>query len=136
MIINVFLILPSVPSLLVFPFIYLFMFIFIKHLSSFECSIVFYFLWLPMDYNPPGSSLHGIVQARNTGAGCHLLLPGTFLTGIKPASLTLAGGFFTTSSKNSTGCLIHPLVKQLNKMKTCHLFHGLKIHTFVTWPFI
>ena len=28
----------------------------------------------PMDYSPPGSSVHGIFQARNTGVGCHFLL--------------------------------------------------------------
>ena len=33
-----------------------------------------------MDCNPPGSSVHGIPQARNTGAGCHFLLQRIFLT--------------------------------------------------------
>ena len=28
----------------------------------------------PMDYSPPGSSVYGILQARNTGVGCHFLL--------------------------------------------------------------
>ena len=32
-----------------------------------------------MDCSPPGSSVHGTSQARNTGAGCHFLLPGIFL---------------------------------------------------------
>ena len=32
-----------------------------------------------MDYSPPGSSIHGILQAKNTGVGCHFLL--------QPASL-------------------------------------------------
>ena len=27
-----------------------------------------------MDCNPPGSSVHGILQAKNTGVGCHFLL--------------------------------------------------------------
>ena len=25
----------------------------------------------PMDCSPPGSSVHGVFQARNTGVGCH-----------------------------------------------------------------
>ena len=33
-----------------------------------------------MDYSLPGSSVHGIFQARVTGAGCHFLLQGIFLT--------------------------------------------------------
>ena len=27
----------------------------------------------PMDYNPPGSSAHGIFPGKNTGVGCHFL---------------------------------------------------------------
>ena len=35
----------------------------------------------PMDYSLPGSSIHGILQARkNTGVGCHSLLQGIFPT--------------------------------------------------------
>ena len=35
----------------------------------------------PMDCSPPGSSVHGISQARTlTGVGCHFLLQGIFLT--------------------------------------------------------
>ena len=30
--------------------------------------------------SPPGSSVHGILQAKNTGVGCHSLLQGIFLT--------------------------------------------------------
>ena len=33
----------------------------------------------PMDCSPPGSSVHGILQAR-TGMGCHFLLQGIFPT--------------------------------------------------------
>ena len=32
----------------------------------------------PMDCCPPGSSVHGILQA--TGVGCHFLLQGIFMT--------------------------------------------------------
>ena len=31
----------------------------------------------PMDCSPPGSSVHGMFQARNTRMGCHFLLQGT-----------------------------------------------------------
>ena len=34
----------------------------------------------PMDYSPPGSSVHGILQARITGVGSHALLQEIFLT--------------------------------------------------------
>ena len=31
-------------------------------------------LCYPIDCSPPGSSIHGILQAKNTGVGCHSLL--------------------------------------------------------------
>ena len=34
----------------------------------------------PMGRNPPGSSVHGIFQARITGVHCHSLLQGIFPT--------------------------------------------------------
>ena len=34
----------------------------------------------PMDTTPPGSSVHEISQAKNTGVGCHSLFEGIFLT--------------------------------------------------------
>ena len=34
----------------------------------------------PMDYNPPGSSVHGDSPSSNTGVGCHGLLQGIFPT--------------------------------------------------------
>ena len=38
----------------------------------------------PMDYSLPGSSDHGVSQAR-TGMGCHFFLQGIFLTqGLNP----------------------------------------------------
>ena len=55
----------------------------------------------PMDCRPPGSSVHGILQAKNTGVGCHALLQGIFpaqdLTCVS-MSPVLAGKFFTTSA--------------------------------------
>ena len=39
----------------------------------------------PMDCSLPGSSVHGILQAKNTGMGCHSLLQRVFLTqGLNP----------------------------------------------------
>ena len=34
----------------------------------------------PMDCSPPGFSVHGILQARTLGVGCHFLLQGIFPT--------------------------------------------------------
>ena len=43
-----------------------------------------------MDYSLPGSSVHGISQARNTGVGCHFLPQGIFPTqGLNPSLLGL-----------------------------------------------
>ena len=35
-------------------------------------------LYDPMDCSTPGSSVHGILQAKNTRVGCHFLLQGIF----------------------------------------------------------
>ena len=44
----------------------------------------------PMDCSPPGRSVRGIFQARNTGAACHFLLHAIFLTqGCSPHLLYL-----------------------------------------------
>ena len=55
----------------------------------------------PMDCSLPGSSVHGDSPGKSTEVGCHGLLQGSSLPGIKPTSLispTLAGRFFTTSA--------------------------------------
>ena len=42
----------------------------------------------PVDYNPPGSFVHGILQAKNTGMGTHFLLCRIFQTqGLNPGVL-------------------------------------------------
>ena len=55
----------------------------------------------PVECSSPGSSVHGIFQARNTGGGC-IPTPGDLPDpGIEPVSLALpalAGGFFTPSA--------------------------------------
>ena len=59
------------------------------------------FLCGPMECSSPGSSVHGIFQARNTGGGC-IPTPGDLPDpGIEPVSLALpalAGCFFNTSA--------------------------------------
>ena len=57
----------------------------------------------PMDGSPPGSLCPWESPGKNTGVGCHVLLPPGNLPdpGIEPTSLispTLAGMFFTTST--------------------------------------
>ena len=52
----------------------------------------------PMDCSPPGSSVHGIIQARIL-EWIALPPPGDLSDpGIKPEYPSLAGGFFTTST--------------------------------------
>ena len=55
----------------------------------------------PMDHSPPGSSVYGIAQDKNTGLP---FSPSGDLPnpGIKPVSPALAGRFFTTESLRST----------------------------------
>ena len=49
-------------------------------------------LYDPMDCGPPGSSVHGDSAGKNTGAGCHFLLQGSFLTqGLGLLSLSCIG---------------------------------------------
>ena len=55
----------------------------------------------PVDCSPPGSSAHGIPQARILGLGCHALPQGIFLTqGLKLLLLSpaLVGRFFFTNA--------------------------------------
>ena len=62
----------------------------------------------PMDCNLPGSSVHGVLQARIWG-GLPCPPPGNLPNqGIQPVSLmspALAGGFFTTSTTWETQCI-------------------------------
>ena len=53
----------------------------------------------PMDCSLPGSSVHGILQARILGVGCHALLQAIFPTqGLNLCLPALTGGFFTTGT--------------------------------------
>ena len=59
-----------------------------------------------MDHSPLGSSVHGVLQAKNTGMGCHALLRGIFPTqGSNPYLFkfpALGGRFFTTNATCKT----------------------------------
>ena len=63
-------------------------------------------LWDPMDCSLPGSSIHGIFQARNTGMGCHFLFQETFLTqGLNLGLLHCRQTLYHLSHQGSpTGC--------------------------------
>ena len=53
----------------------------------------------PMHYSPPGSSVHGIYQARILDWAAIISSPGDLPDpGIEPMSPALAGGLFTTSA--------------------------------------
>ena len=59
------------------------------------CAALWWPLWDPMGYSPPGSSVHWDSPGKNTGMGSHALLQGIFLTeGLNPyLSYALVGMF-------------------------------------------
>ena len=66
------------------------------HMLLFSCSVVSDSFVTHMDYNPPGSSVHGILQAGKL-EWVLFSSPGELPDpGIEPVSPALAGGFFTT----------------------------------------
>ena len=71
------------------------------------------------DHSLSGSSIHGIFSGKNTGVGLPFPPPGTLPDlGNKPASPTLADGFFTTE----------PPGKPLKKRIMDELFWGVTPH--------
>ena len=54
----------------------------ILHIHAVLCLVTQLCLALcdPMDYSPPGSTVHGDSPGKNTGMGCHALLQGIFPT--------------------------------------------------------
>ena len=66
----------------------------------------------PMDYRPPGSSVHGMFPGKDTGLGCHFLLQGIFLT------------------QGSNSCLLCFLPWQVQSLPLSHLRNPLICHTF------
>ena len=71
----------------------------------------------PMDCSPPGSSVHGILQARTHRSGLLCPPPGHLPNaGIKPESLEspmLAGGFFTISTTWEALCVPINIIQPL-----------------------
>ena len=56
----------------------------------------------PMDYSPPGSSVHGDSPGKNTGVGCHALLQGIFPSqGSNPGLLHCRRILYQLSHKES-----------------------------------
>ena len=55
-------------------------------------------LCAPVDYSPPGGSVHGILQEKNTGVGCHAHLQGIFPAYGANLVSHIAGRFFTVSA--------------------------------------
>ena len=76
----------------------------VSELVSVRCLVVQLCLTLcdPMDCSPPGSSVHGIFQAKITGVGCHFLLrvAGLECKSVSPDSrASVITPCFTVSSK-------------------------------------
>ena len=64
-----------------------------------------------MDCSQPGSSVHGIFQAKNAGVGCHCLLQGIFLTQGWSCNSCLASRFFTTEPPGKPSTLVPVLIR-------------------------
>ena len=59
----------------------------------------------PMDFSPPGSSVHGDFPGKNTGVGCHFLLQGIFPTqGLNSSLLHWQVNSFLLSHQGSPVC--------------------------------
>ena len=68
----------------------------------------------PMDYSPPGSTVHADSPGKNTGVGCHSLLQGIFPTrGSNPYLLCLlhwqSGYLPLVRTGKPTLCLLHSI---------------------------
>ena len=69
-----------------------------------SCRTLFY----PMDYSPPGSSVHGIFPGKTAGVGCHLFLQGIFPTQrLNPCLLPLLHWQADTLPLSHVGSPIH-----------------------------
>ena len=103
----------------------------------------------PMDCNPPGSSVYGISESglvgysKNTGVGCHFLLPGDLPNpGIEPACIScIAGGFFITEppGKPCISSMANPIshyeieIKQITHIVASTALAGGFLTTSTTW---
>ena len=64
----------------------------------------------PMDYSPPGSSVHGDSPGTNTGVGCHALLQGTLCVCVCVyVCVCMDHIFFIHSSVDGRLCCFHIL---------------------------
>ena len=68
-----------------------------------------------MDYSPPGSSVHGISQVRIMEGVAFSSLGDLPDSGIKPMSLGLAGGCFTTEAPEPKTYIVFLKIKLINK---------------------
>ena len=91
----------------------------------------------PIDCSPPGSSIHGILQAEY-GSGLPCPPPGNLLTpGIKPASLmspVLAGEFFTTRATWEATCIDYTTFKVIIKCwlySLCYTVYPYSLHKLI-----
>ena len=82
----------------------------------------------PMDWIPPGSSVHGISQARILEWGCYFLLQGIFLTqGLNLHLWCLLHWWADSLPLSHQGSLfIVTAPKYINKPTPCHLFKLFK----------
>ena len=79
----------------------------------------------PMNCSLPGSSVHGIVQARVLEWGCHFLLQGIFLTqGSKPG-LRIVGRCFTVRATREAE--LEDMLKRLPGSKAESQFHNTEL---------
>ena len=73
-----------------------------------------------MDYSLPGSSVHGVLQARITGVGCHSLLQGIFPTQELTPGLLHCGGMLYHLSHQGSPATLRKALTPLTKMSVPH----------------
>ena len=75
----------------------------------------------PVDYSLPGFSVHEILQGKNTGMGCHVLLQGIFQTqGLNLVLLHCRQILYHLSYQGSPLLSMHPTYTSLEKEMTTH----------------
>ena len=82
----------------------IFLFFFFYFIDKFQVLVTQSCLTLcdPLDCSPPGSSVHGILQAKNTGVSSYFPSPGDLPNpGIKPRSPTLKADSLPSESHDS-----------------------------------
>ena len=83
----------------------------------------------PLDCSPPGSSVHGILQARIVPCLPSEDLPDPVIELTSLMSPALAGGFFTTSAKALTAQYIHRKIANYFLVYLNILYTGMHIIT-------